>query len=100
MVHHIVMWNHQQRFSDEEKAQNAEKIKQQLEALKTQVEGVVSLQVYTAPLPGSNRDVMLDSVFETQAALSAYQTHPAHQEAGKFIGAVMENRTCMDYTTE
>ena len=96
MVRHIVMWNLQEGFTAEENLAHAEKIKQKLEAL-SNMPGVVSLQVLINPLEGSNRIIMLNSLFENEDALAAYQVSPGHVEAGKFIRSVVADRACMDY---
>lgn len=97
MVNHIVLWNLKEELSDTEKKEAALRIKKELEAVKEQVEGVVSLQVITDGLPSGNRDIALISVFESKEALNAYQVHPAHVSAASFVGEVTANRTCFDY---
>lgn len=97
MVNHIVLWNFKEGLSEQERKEAAERIKRELEAVKEQVSGVVSLDVVTAPLASSNKEIGLISVFESEAALQNYQVHPAHVAAGGFIKSVTENRTCLDY---
>mgnify|MGYP003308780832 CR=1 FL=1 len=47
----------------------------------------------------SNADIMLDSLFENEAALKAYATHPSHVAvADKYVRPYTATRTCMDYT--
>ncbi len=98
MVHHIVLWNLNEELSYEEKQEAAARIKAELEAVKNEVSGVVSLSVVTDPLDSSNKEVGLISVFESEEALKAYQVHPAHVEAGKYIRSVTNGRSCIDYT--
>lgn len=97
MVNHIVLWNLKKELSGQERQEAAECIKRELEGVKEQVEGVVSLNVVTGPLASSNKDIGLISVFESEAALQNYQVHPAHVAAAKYIGAVTEGRVCLDY---
>lgn len=98
MVKHIVLWNFIETLSEEEKKEAADKMKQLLEPIKELVPGAVDIQVVKNELSSSNRDVALISTFETVEALAAYQTHPAHVEAGKYVRSVTCNRACMDYS--
>ena len=43
MVHHIVLWNWKEGLAEVEKKEAAAKIKEKLEGVRDQVEGVVSL---------------------------------------------------------
>ena len=97
MVRHIVLWNFVEGLSDTEKAEAGEKMKNLLEPIKELVPGAVEIQVVPNQLASSNRDIALISVFETVEALAAYQNHPAHVEAGKYVRSVTCNRSCMDY---
>ena len=97
MVRHIVLWNFVEGLSDAEKAEAGEKIKALLEPIQELIPGAVEIQVVPNQLASSNRDIALISTFETVEALSTYQNHPAHVEAGKYVGSVTCDRTCMDY---
>ncbi|MCI9313555.1 MAG: Dabb family protein [Lachnospiraceae bacterium] len=97
MVNHIVMWNFKAELSGQEKQEAASRIKRELEAVKEQVPGVVSLSVVTDGLPSGNKDIGLISVFESVEALHNYQVHPAHVAAGQYVGSVTEGRCCLDY---
>jgi hypothetical protein len=93
------MWNFQPQYSNEENHQHALEIKVALEGLQGKVPGAVSIKVITVSLPSSNRALMLDSVFEDEAALKSYRVHPAHKEAQKIVHAAMDmdGRVCYDY---
>lgn len=97
MVNHIVLWNLKEELSGQERQEAAERIKRELEGVKEQVAGVVSLSVVTNPLASGNKDIGLISVFESEAALQNYQVHPAHVTAAKYVGSVTEGRVCLDY---
>lgn len=99
MVKHIVMWKHQEHFTEEEKQEHAKIIKESLEALKDKVPGVISVKVYTSPLPSSSghADLILDSAFESVEALNNYQVHPEHVKAATFVRLVVKDRICIDY---
>lgn len=78
MVRHIVMWNFKDGFTDEENIHNARSVKTQLEALSCTIPGIVSLEVITTALKSSNRNIVLNSLFENEKALENYQIHPEH----------------------
>ncbi len=97
MVNHIVLWNLKAELSGQERQEAAERIKRELEGVKEQVAGVISLNVVTNPLASGNKDIGLISVFESETALQNYQVHPAHVTAAKYVGSVTEGRVCLDY---
>ena len=96
MIRHIVMWNFKNEFSERENKRNAERVKKELEGL-IALKEVAELSVHINELSTSNMDVMLDSLFENEEALSAYKIHPEHQKAAAFIETVFQNRVCFDY---
>ena len=81
-----------------EKARVKAEIKAGLEGLAGQIPGLVSIRVETRRLPSSNADLMLDSSFESPAALAAYATHPAHVAVadGK-VRPYTAVRSCLDF---
>ncbi len=97
MVKHIVLWNFIEALSPEERVQAGVKMKALLEPIKEKVPGATDIQVIMNDLESSNRDIALISTFETVEALQAYQVHPDHVEAGKYVRSVTCNRACMDY---
>lgn len=80
MVKHIILWNLKDEFSVEEKENIKAGIKEGLEGLAGRIEGLVEIKVNTNGLPSSTADLMLDSKFESEAALKFYASHPLHQE--------------------
>ncbi len=97
MIRHIVAWNYKDGFSEAEKKQNSQSIKDELEALAQLIDGIVELRVNIEILPSGNRDIVLNSLFESKEALEAYQIHPEHKRIGAFIGSVTQDRVCVDY---
>ena len=97
MVNHIVLWNFLESMNQEEKREAGAKMKELLEPIGALVEGAVNIKVVMNELDSSNRDIALISQFETVEALKAYQVHPAHVEAGKFVRSVTCNRSCLDF---
>lgn len=98
MVKHIILWQLKDEFSTDEKRRIAEDIKQGLEGLAGQIEGLISIKVNIDYLSTSNADVMLDSSFTDFDALKAYATHPLHVAVadGK-VRPFTATRVCMDY---
>lgn len=98
MIRHIVCW----KLVEENKAEHALKIQIMLEPLVGQVPGLLRLEVgiNLTAAPEDNWDVVLNSDFESMAALDAYQVHPLHKEAAAFIMTVRTQRVCVDYLVE
>ena len=98
MIKHVILWTLKEEFSEERKAEIKAGIKSGLEGLAGQIPGLVEIKVNTAPLPSSNCDLMLDSVFEDEASLKGYAVHPAHVAVadGK-VRPYTVSRVCMDY---
>lgn len=97
MIRHIVAWNYKDGFTDIENKENAQKVKSELEALTKCIGGIIELKVHIDTLLSGNRDVVLNSLFQSEEALAAYQIHPEHKRVSSFIGTVMQNRACIDY---
>ena len=97
MTRHIILWTLKE-MPEAEKARVKAEIKAGLESLAGQIPGLVSIRVETRRLPSSNADLMLDSSFESPAALAAYATHPAHVAVadGK-VRPYTAVRSCLDF---
>ena len=100
MVKHIVLWNFVETLTEEERNNAYLKMKELLVPIKELVPGALDIQVVKNELESSNKDVALISTFETEEALKAYQVHPAHVEAGKFVRSVTCDRSCLDYEVD
>ena len=97
MLRHIVIWNHKDDFNDDEKRANALIVKAELESLTNYIDEIIKIKVYINELSSSTVDIMLDSLFENEETLAAYQVHPEHKRVGEYIGSVLQNRSCFDY---
>ena len=97
MTRHIILWTLKE-MPEAEKARVKAEIKAGLEGLAGQIPGLVSIRVETRRLPSSNADLMLDSSFESPAALAAYAPHPAHVAVadGK-VRPYTAVRSCLDF---
>ena len=98
MTKHIILWQLAATLTADEKITVKAGIKEGLEGLAGQIPGLVDIMVYTEGLPSSNADVMLDSTFESEAALKGYAVHPAHVAVadGK-VRPYTKTRLCLDF---
>jgi len=96
MVKHVILWKLKDDVSDAASIKAG--IKSGLEGLKGVVPGLVDIVVRTEGLSSSNADIMLDSTFESEAALKGYAVHPAHVAVadGK-VRPFTQTRLCLDY---
>lgn len=97
MIRHLVTWRFYDTLSASERQSAASKLKHDMEALQTQIDGVLSLTVIIDPLATSNRDILLDSTFISAEALAAYQNDPRHQAVGQYLSTVAGDRACIDF---
>ena len=96
MVKHVILWKLKEDVSDKTSVKAG--IKSGLEGLKGVVPGLVEIVVRTEGLASSNADVMLDSTFESEAALKGYAVHPAHVAvANGKVRPFTQTRLCLDY---
>lgn len=99
MVRHIILWTLNPELTAEEKATVKQGMKEGLEGLAGKVPGLLDIKVITeGRLESSNCDVMLDSRLESEEALKAYATHPAHVAvADAKVRPFTVQRTCLDF---
>ena len=73
MVKHIVFWNLKDEALGNDKAKNALLIKEKLEALNGQIEGLIKLEIGLDFAKGEmSTDIALYSEFESREALDYY----------------------------
>lgn len=99
MVKHIILWTLNPELSESEKQQVKQDIKEGLEGLAGKVPGLMDVKVnIDGRLDSSNTDVMLDSTLESEEALKAYASHPAHVAvADSKVRPYTVQRSCLDY---
>ena len=98
MVKHIILWKLKKEFSAEEKEKIKSEAKENLEALKGVVPGLIDITLNIGRLDSSNADMMLDSSFESEDALKGYAVHPAHVSAADgFVRPFAAERLCLDF---
>lgn len=98
MVKHVILWNLKEEYSETEKASIKKNIQNGLEGLLGKIPGLLEIKVFTDGLPSSTADLMLDSSFESEAALKAYAVHPKHVEvADSLVRPFTAKRSCLDF---
>ena len=97
MIRHIVTWNYKDGFSESENRENALKVKYELESLPQFIDGIIAFKVHINQLSSSNRDIILNSLFESEEALANYQIHPKHKAVSALVGSFFQDRACIDY---
>lgn len=97
MIYHIVSWKLNDDILESDREAVKSRVKESLESLKNEVEGVIDIKVITNPLSSSNVDITLFSQFNDEKALSAYQVSEGHVKAAEYIRSVFCNRTCIDF---
>jgi hypothetical protein len=98
MLRHIVFFKFKDHAEGASKADNLLKAKALLEGCKQLVPGMLECEVALAKEGmDCSADLVLYTVFTDAAALDAYQNHPTHVALKGFLGAVREQRHCMDY---
>jgi heme-degrading monooxygenase HmoA len=97
MIKHIVMWNLAGDTKEDRRAA-AEFLRSRFERLRGEVPGLLHLEV---GLDHSRVDYACDVVlyteFESQEALDAYATHPAHLRVKDELGTMRIARFQVDY---
>ncbi len=98
MIKHIVMWRIKDNYDGLSKLEICNKIKNELEALKSLIPEIKKIEVGINYLKDSAAyDLALYSEFNSTEDLDSYQKHPDHQKVGKYIGMVKEDRIVVDY---
>ncbi len=96
MVKHMIVWKLKDDI--ENKEATALNIKSALEGLVGKIDGLTKMEIITDKLPSSSGDIMMDSEFESNDALVAYQQHPLHVEiANGIVRPSVSARLSLDY---
>ncbi len=96
-IRHVVVWTLATEDTGERSAHAAE-IVRRLSALDGVVPELRAITVGAEVLhPGTNADVVLIADFDSAADLDAYQVHPAHVEAARFVRSVVSSRVAVDF---
>ena len=96
MVRHIVLWRLLEEAEGKNKWENAQIIKEGLEALVGVIPGLLEAEVGINE-NGGDYHACLNSKFESMEALKAYDVHPEHEKVRDFVTKVRESRVAVDY---
>lgn len=98
MVKHVILWKLKDEYTVTEMESIKAEIEKALVALLGKIEGLLEMKVHTHGLPSSNADLMLDSLFESEAALKGYAVHPDHVAVvDTYVRPFVSSRFCLDY---
>lgn len=96
MIKHMIIWKIKEDCENPDEVKAS--VKRELEALKGKIDGLIEMHIITGGLASSSGDLMMDSLFESEEALKAYQKHPLHQQvANTFVRPNMCQRLSLDY---
>lgn len=90
MVKHIVLWRLKNKA-------DAAHVKQELESMRGQIPGLLSLEVGLNFAESSPVDLGLYTEFVDRAALNEYADHPLHVPVKQFMSARVAERWVLDY---
>ncbi len=98
MVRHVIVWKLKDEYAGEEADKIKAGIKDGIQGLLGKIPGLKDIKVYTEPLPSSNCDLMLDSLFEDEESLKGYTVNPLHVEvAENKVRPFVALRSCLDF---
>ncbi len=96
MIKHIVMWKLKPEAEGRTAQENAQWMKEHLEALMGVVPELLSCEVGINVAEG-NYDACLISTFESLETLDIYKKHPAHVEISTYCKKIRESRVVCDF---
>ena len=98
MLKHIVMWRFVEGAECKSRKENAQWMKEHLEALVGVVPEIRSMEVGVNCYPGETAyDAVLISTFDDVDAMNRYKVHPAHVAVAEYCKKVRESRVDIDY---
>ena len=96
MVKHMIIWKLKDEIANKE--QRAKEIKTALEGLVGKIDGLIEMKILTEGLDSSSGDIMMDSTFASNDALTSYQNSPLHQDvANGLVRPSVQARLSFDY---
>jgi hypothetical protein len=100
MIRHIVMWSFLDQAEGAGKQANMNKIRASLLALRPLIPEIQAMEIgMDIGIGRDTWDMVLVMSFADEAALNAYQAHPAHKAVSAFVAKVRQNRACVDFTS-
>lgn len=96
MICHVVTFQFKQDFAD--RAEAARRLDSALSPLAGTIPGVRALRVgFDDATVAGHWDATLISLHDSKEDLAAYQVHPAHQAALQVVGAVVSQKSTVDF---
>ncbi len=96
MVKHMIIWKLKEGLENPE--ERKKEIKVALEGLVGKIDGLLEMNIHINGMDCSSGDLMMDSTFESAAALAFYQTHPEHVAvANGLVRPSVEQRLSFDF---
>ncbi len=92
MVKHIVTW----KLKEENKADNAKKMKEMLESLPSKISWIKKLEVGINE-NGGEYGIILITEFDSFSDLKRYDVHDEHMKVREFVKTVVADRIAVDY---
>ena len=98
MIKHIVLWRLKDEADGHTKAENIERMRAAIEAMRELVPGIRHLEVGVG-FGSSNADwdVALYSEFGTLEELDGYQVDPEHEKVKRLVSELALDRAVADY---
>jgi quinol monooxygenase YgiN len=101
LIKHVIMWRLWDSAQGFTKAENAQRMKQQLEGLERSIPEIRHLEVgININTSADAFDIVLYSEFENRDDLETYQNHPAHLEFKTFIDEMRAEKRVVDYESD
>ena len=98
MIKHVVFWRLKESADGRSRAEIAQEMKSQFEAMRGKISGLRALEVGIDFSAGDDSaHVALYSEFDSRDALDAYQVSPEHMAVVPFIRAARTERRVVDY---
>lgn len=98
MLRHIVAWNLKDDSTGQERAEKIKYVREQLETLYPAVPQLKEIKVVTTEMiDGSNREIFLNTLFDSEVTFKEYMDHPFHLDVVKNISHLLQDRIAVDY---
>lgn len=98
ILKHIVMWKFKDEAEGRTRAENAEWMKEHLEALVGKIPELLSAEVgINIKESEAAYDAVLTATFRNIEDLETYKKHPLHQEVSNYCKGVRLSRVVCDY---
>jgi hypothetical protein len=98
MIRHVIMLKLHEFADGCDKQTNAVRVKELMEAMSGNVDGLLSLEVGINQLPDKQAfDIVLITALENWEALEAYRVHPLHLKVVELLKKVRSERVVVDF---